>query len=448
MSHSRNQAIVTQPEKAREAFPLNSLADLALLFLLAIGAFVTTWEGFHTVSPAVLDWSAYNYWFDGDPPLVYRNMTNRWMTHTITKHHPLYMLVTMPPVYALRAVFRIGSETAVGLILSTVASLWIAVLFAFLRMLRLRRFDAAVFSLLAAVSAAAVFWFPIPETFSFGALSMLLALTAVAYSDRVGRQSAWGYTLFSAGTLSITTTNWMAGIAMIASRFPRKQALGLISLSFFLVLAASGLQQLLFPSARLFLSGIDNEFNFVFHPDTGGPRGITSSFLFHSIVMPEFTETFQESVRHTGYLSVQGTSPGSGSVSAIAGVVIWTALLFLASWGFLRQRKTSKACCVLVAIIAGQFALHLVFGIETFLYSLHFAPFLVAFAALSALTPFRRLAVTLALVLTVVAGVNNVQKFMSATQYLQRNYLAEQTKTQNVAAALEFSASPSPEPPR
>jgi len=71
--------------------------------------------------------------------------------------------------------------TAVRIVIAAVALVQLAV--HLLRLIGCRQFDAALFSILAATSAAAMFWFVIPETYSFGSLSILLALglTALAH---------------------------------------------------------------------------------------------------------------------------------------------------------------------------------------------------------------------------------------------------------------------------
>lgn len=66
-----------------------------------------------------------------------------------------------------------------------------------------------------------------------------------------------------------------------------------------------------------------------------------------------------------------------------------------------------KARAALGVLILGQLGLHLLFGDETFLYSLHWLPLLVVLAALPTLTRARIWARGCALALIVCAGVNN-----------------------------------------
>ena len=71
--------------------------------------------------------------------------------------------------------------------------------------------------------------------------------------------------------------------------------------------------------------------------------------------------------------------------------------------------------------LLGQLALHSVYGRETFLYSLHFAPLLVVLAGLSVLTRVRPLALVLALILTLTVGINNGLQFSKAITVVQNS---------------------------
>ena len=53
----------------------------------------------------------------------------------------------------------------------------------------------------------------------------------------------------------------------------------------------------------------------------------------------------------------------------------------------------------LVIILIGQVLLHLIYGSEVFLYSLHFLPLIIIFASLTTLTRYRKVALVLALLL-------------------------------------------------
>src|ERR1700709_2350829 len=80
------------------------------------------------------------------------------------------------------------------------------------------------------------------------------------------------------------------------------------------------------------------------------------------------------------------------------------------------QRK--KCVAVLLLTLAGQIALHLVYGEETFLYGLHFVPLLIALAALSTTTKAGKLAPWAALALAGFALANNLSVFNDAAAHV------------------------------
>ena len=113
----------------------------------------------------------------------------------------------------------------------------------------------------------------------------------------------------------------------------------------------------------------------------------------------------------------QASSPGSGSFWGACAVGLWIALLGLGLWGFFSSKKHTKFRIVLGFSLLGQLALHLVYGNETFLYSLHFLPLLIILAAFSVLTSTRLIALILAGILVICTGINNGLLFHQILQY-------------------------------
>jgi len=100
--------------------------------------------------------------------------------------------------------------------------------------------------------------------------------------------------------------------------------------------------------------------------------------------------------------------------------VLWVSLLGLGLWALVKVKRLGRFRWVLILSLLGQFGLHLVYGDETFLYALHFAPLLVVFASLGSLTRARWISLVLAAMLVVTAGLNNSLQFKEATGYFQR----------------------------
>ncbi|MBD2251307.1 hypothetical protein [Nostoc parmelioides] len=106
------------------------------------------------------------------------------------------------------------------------------------------------------------------------------------------------------------------------------------------------------------------------------------------------------------------------------------------------MKKHLKFRIVLGLTILGQLALHSVYGDETFLFSLHFAPLLVVLAALSTLTRARPLALVLAGMLVLIVSVNNGLQFSKvvgffADQGLTRQEILQEMGLQKIVGSLK-----------
>ena len=393
--------------------------DMLIVIILAIIAGLVSYGCAQFISPILFENPSWDVWFESDLPRSFANMIARGSNHYRTSVHPIFSLIAFPPAYIL---YQLGLEaiTAVRIIIALVASVWIGVLFVLLRLISCRPLDAILFSLLGTVSAAAIFWFAVPETYSFGSLSILLPLLVVALGE-YHQLSPWWYLLVSAGSLSITTTNWMAGILATFVSHRWQQAVQITVNAFCLVVGLWFVQYLIFPTAEFFLK-IQSEKNYVFNEGAVSPFNVIQSFIAHSMVIPAIEiidKTARPGFATPGIQMVtQLSAPGSASLWGKVAVILWTVLLALGIWGLFSSKKYPKLRIVLGLTILGQLILHLLYGEETFLYSLHFAPLLVILAAMSTLTRMRPLALVLASLLLVCAGINNGLEFNRATEMI------------------------------
>lgn len=391
---------------------------IVIALMTVVSCLSCIWAWF--ISPVLVENSYWDLWFESDIPREFANMIDRWSNHYRTNVHPLFSLIAFPPTYLLT---KLGFESisAVRIVIAFVASVWISLLYWVMRLINCRRFDAIVFSLLGAISGAAIFWFGVPVTYSFGSVSMLTALVIVGLGQ-YRQLSSWWYLGVSALTLSITTTNWMAGILATFVNHRWKQALQITINAFSLVVILSFVQYLIFPSAE-FLLKIQSEKTYVFNEGSVGALNVIQSFISHTMIVPAIEiidKTSRPGFATPGIQMVtQLSAPGSGSLWGKVAVLLWTALLGLGIWGLFSIKKHLKLRIVLALIILGQLVLHLLYGEETFVYSLHFAPFLVILAAMSTLTRARPLALVLAGMLLLSAGINNSLQFNRATESMR-----------------------------
>lgn len=383
-----------------------------------------------------------NVWFRADINRIYGVMTNRThVYHYRAKVHPLFSLITYPPVKIMREL-SINPVVAVKIVFSAVAMLSLGTMYALLRLIGCRRLDAVLFGILAATSAWGMFWNVVPETFAFGTLSILLALAFVAAGER-RRFSSPCYVLVSLLTLSITVTNWMFGLIMAFVKLPWRKAFHVTVYAFAAGSFLFGVQKYIFPQAIYFL-GDREESLYIFHPDSESGSARARSFLFHSMVMPDIKERDNPQSRYFHTLTVQQSDLGSGSRWGAWATVLWPFVLGTGIFGIASVKRQRHFRVVLVLTLLLQFLLHMVYGEETFLYSAHFGPLLVVLAAFGTFTRARPVILFLTGVLIITSAVNNCTQLRWAADEFQRHTMQRQEVGQVqvtaswVEAALEL----------
>lgn len=389
---------------------------IIILLLLALGSLMA-WLGSHQINLVIIEDKAKDVWFGADIARVFHHMATRPAAHNRLNVHPLFSLVTYPFVYFF-VVLRFPKLEAVRAFTAVTAGLWVGLLYVTLRLLGCRRLDAALLSVLALTSAGFIFWTTVPESYLFGSFTMLGALCFVAWTQYQQR-SQWWYVVVSAATLTITTTNWMAGIFMAFVSFAWQKAAWITARALLLVIVLWPIQKVFFRSAEFFIGGT-KETRFMFLNSAGGPLRVLSGFFYHSVIMPAIY-VLPPNPRRPDWplMSVQFALPGSGSFWGIAAVLLWTIFLGLGVWACWQHRDQTKPRLVLAGILLGQLALFLVYGDETLLYAMQIMPFLIVVCAFLTLTPLRLVALTLSILLIITAGVNNAEQFHNATEFLQ-----------------------------
>jgi hypothetical protein len=418
--------------------PLNwKLPDtLILIVLLALSSFGALKGAERINSGLLVNQDSFDAWFDGDIVRYYEAMTASDGNNARTSRHPLFPLVAFPPTRALRLV-GLDKVKSVRVVIALVGGACIALLFFLLRLLGCRRFDATLFSVVSAVSASSMFWFVVPETYPFGSLSILLALTIVALGDYWNVNSVW-YVIVSALTLCFTTTNWLVGLIATFVRFQLRKVVIISATAFCLVLMLWGVEKAVFPQASFFFympTAANGGDQFVLSGKSGGIRRVANTVVFHSMVMPAIEEIEPVSPDEGPAMSIQLSAPGSTGLLGKSAVAMWAALLLLGIWGFLFLGRQYRFRIVLLVTFFGELTLYLYFGVETFLYTLHFIPLLVIVAALGTLTALRPVVLMLAGALVVSAGINNVSQFNKATEFVARHHAYQR---QTVKEAMEL----------
>lgn len=398
--------------------------DIVYVIAIAAIAGLISYIGAHAINPAVTwDKQTTDTWFNNDTTRAFDDMAVYQVDHYRTNLHPLFVMLTMPFVYALRSLFSLDAVTAVRIVLAANTSIWFGVLFITLRLIGCRRFDATLISILAAVSAASVFWFTMPETYPFGSTTLLLVPFLVALAEYQKLSPLW-YVLVGVLTLGITITNWMAAIFAAFVKFRLKPAALITIASFIIVSALVLVQKAIFPAfnagfLRLWSNASSEAGSTgVLKSEFGGPMTSIKCVIFDTIVMPAIG-LVKDTHGFAAWpsMTVQWSSPGSGSTWGAIAVILWIAVFSLGIWGLFSIRQQRAFRIVLGLSLLGQIVLEAVYGDERFPHATHILPFVILIAALSTLTKARVLALVLTGALILTAGVNNLLLFEQARAF-------------------------------
>lgn len=377
-----------------------------------------------TVAFGRLHWDRGDFWFDADIRRIGEVMTTRDFPALHSNVHPAFALFFNPLLSLLAPLSR---PNRILLAISLVSAGWMVALYAVLRTIRVRVFDAAVVCALALTSGAAMFFSTVPETFPTGALTMLIVLLLVAWeADRQRKVATAAYVAAGAVAMGVTVTNGMVAV-LAALRQPRRRGLTIVAGAIACVLLLSGVQHLLFPQSQFVLdprsppsSATFKESDWILSSKSGGPLWVANSVFLSTMVVPELG-TKTKPVTSEEIMSIQRSGPGSNGPLGAVAVVAWVALLGLGAVTLVKFRPASRNFRFVLGFgLLAQLALHLVYGQEIFPYSMHFLPFLVIVAAFATLGPWRRFALALAVVMILAGGLSNLRQVDRAHQLFTR----------------------------
>jgi hypothetical protein len=399
-------------------YRIDILIGLALAIAIAIPSYFSS----QRIPDAIItDFYAQDVWFGSDIPTVFGNISSLNSDYGRNNKHPLFPLIAFPPIYLLSKILHLEPVSSVRIVIALVAAFWISLLFVLFRSIGCRRLDATLFSLLGGASAASVFWLVVPESFSFGSITILLGLVFTCLTQYRQFSPIW-YVAVNVTTVSITITNWMVGLLATIVNHRWKKALQIPIINLCVATVLWIVQRVIFSNTgfpfqpktflgeKKFMSGLVEHDSIL---------SAFSSFVYQTIVMPAVQ--FSDSSSRPGWakLDVNPLAPGSGGVWGTVAVIAWTGLLCLGLWGFFATKQHPKLRIVLGLTILGQLLIHSIYGTqETFIYSLHFAPLLVTVAAFSSLTRLRSIGLILAGLLIISAGINNRSQFDRVTTAL------------------------------
>jgi len=395
--------------------------DILIAVGLAIAIAILTYAGTYQIpDPVFTDFYAQDVWFGSDIPTVFGNITSFNSDFGRNNKHPLFPLIVFPVVFGLGKLLNLEPIAAARIVIVLTAVLWVGSLYALFRLMGCQRLDATLLSMLGVVSAASIFWLVVPESFPLGSVTIILGLLFAVLTQYRQFSFLW-YVVLNVVTVSITITNAMVGIftTLVNQNLKRVAQIGIASL-----VVSTGLwilQRIVFTNAGFpFQPGTFlGEKKFVSAPEHSGVLAAMSSFFYQTMVMPAVH--FLDSPIRPDWvkLDTNTLAPASAGWLGMVAVVAWSVLLLLGLWGFISTRQHTKFRIVLGLTLIAQMAMHSIYGAEeTFIYSLHFAPLLLAIVAFSLLTRLRFLSLALIAILILSAGITNRAQFATVTANL------------------------------
>lgn len=376
-------------------------AGFLIVVVLGLASATLVWRTAGRFDPRFLrEPDGNDAWFEADLPTVSDRVLHRWSDQSRNSRHPLFPLLATLPVNVLKAA-GLSEATALRTLIAAIAAAWTMAAWVLLHGVTRRWLDALVFTALAQASAAAMFWLPVPDTYALGSITVMLPLALCAW-DRDGRLGATAYTAAAATSLSVTTTNWLTGIAAVVSRKPPRQALQVVANSLTAVVLLWGVQRLIFPTTAFFI-GEGAQTRFILPEGAAGIPAALRAVLGHAMVMPAIA--IVPEARWGAIMSVQHSGLGSAGVLGAIATVIWAGLLAAGVWVMVSAARPMRLPLTLA--LAGHLLVYSIYGEETFLYTLHVLPILVAIAALATQSRVRPAALTAAVALTALLVVHN-----------------------------------------
>jgi hypothetical protein len=159
---------------------------------------------------------------------------------------------------------------------------------------------------------------------------------------------------------------------------------------------------------------IEHEMDWVMTARQGGPIATARVFFLSSMVAPRTELSRFEPTPVGPMFSFQHARVGSSGPVGLAATLLWSLLLLAGLAALLAGRGDIRFRLALGTTLLGQLALHMLYGEETFLYTLHIIPLLVLCAAQATLGRLRPVVLAVALALLLCAAWNNARELTYA----------------------------------
>lgn len=324
----------------------------------------------------------WNIYFHADPNRVFNDLQLEPLDIGFRRQggvHPIFSILMYVPMQALAFV---GFSQLMGFTILLVASAGFSTGLFYLAMrgLHLSRGAAVLFCGAFMASATFVHWVSFVETYAFALLTgviMLVVMTSSRY-----RPCYW--ILASAGTLSVTLTNWGLGLAAAFFHLSVRRFIFVSITAFFVVTGFAIIQKVVMPSSALFFFPRVwfGETKFVAEKRDWSPIENLRAMVLTSAVAP--VPAMEDDPTDYGVFRLVSNQHSSAIGSAVGGgaVICWAFLLASGVWGAWRTASHRAVAMSVGSFVLFQLALHTVYGDITFLYAANFFPALLVLVAL------------------------------------------------------------------
>lgn len=315
-----------------------------------------------------------NLYFDGDPSRIFLSLFKRWEANFRTNAHPFWVWLSLPWGVALTRGLHLPEILAARLITAFWAALWAAAFQVFLRKVGLPFTLRALWLALAVSTAGVWYWVGVPETFLLAGASWLVPLLLLP-----GAASRLKLGTANLASFGVLVTDWVSGLLVAWRTLGWRRSIPF-------VLAVIGAGQIIYETQGLLAPDLESpwrqmsERQYVAHR-RAATVGTRLRAYAHGVAAPEHGTVTEYLNANQLTLSVQHQALAPRHVFGWLGLGGFGGLLAVGLYAWLKAPELEPWRLPFLGTVAAQTVIHLLYGIETFLYASHYIPGLVLVSA-------------------------------------------------------------------
>ena len=385
-------------------------ADIAVACAVALAAASLTYWQSLAIPETLTDERFFDTYFGADFPRAFQDLTTRWTKFGGSTKHPMFCLLSLPS-FGLQKIVDLSAWQAVRTLLTVNSFVLTAIVFFLCKHVTGKRLDSLALSLLFVSTGAAVFWLPVPETYAFGATTVVLPLTL--FMSRRLSDSYLAHIVSYLVAISVTLTNVVSAVVVAWLQFGTKKTLSISIHAAGVLYLVMSFQTLVIPSSGFIAA---NEIlNQTERYKNKQSLLTTARHYFLTSVSPGKIELgmVDPSERRPQTwpcvdIDQSRSKEPMETVTARSAPVqwaqygVWLVLLIGSFIIFLSQAEKSPVLIAAYMLLVAHLLITLKYGNEPFIYPLHWAPLFAITLGSAMRSRFR--AVSLALVFLLIGA--------------------------------------------